>query len=454
MKKKESKYGLLKAVLVMLVLAFVLSWIIPSGAYSSSGFSELGVLRLGIHDIATSIYYGISIGLDKIVLLLVIGVFYAVLTRTQAYERIVSGIARKLNKKVAVVMFSVILAALTSVLTQTFVVLIYGVNALNIYLGYNMEYPNVMPALLVRAGILAIGLVLFNFFTIAHMSKADKNAESIDLFEVEVEEEVAQKRKNMVPIIVIGVLLFVLAILGFMNWRANFGVEVFKDFHDYVTNDIVIEGASESADDFFVFRDLLGIQVEALGQWDIFMITSILLIFTVIIAVCYRIKANEFFDCAKRGIKKFLVPSLCIVGAYALMIIVYHPSYAQSSYIATIVNRLLTLTDGFNIATMTLSSLFLNIFHTDLGFTGFVFGNIQMYGNFLITEYADYINPVYTMLTSLYGFVQFFIPTSIILGIGLVSLKVNYKDWLKYIWRFLVGMFICLLIIFILMSII
>ena len=184
------------------------------------------------------------------------------------------------------------------------------------------------------------------------------------------------------------------------------------------------------------------------------MITSILLIFTVIIAVCYRIKANEFFDCAKRGIKKFLVPSLCIVGAYALMIIVYHPSYAQSSYIATIVNRLLTLTDGFNIATMTLSSLLLNIFHTDLGFTGFVFGNIQMYGNFLITEYADYINPVYTMLTSLYGFVQFFIPTSIILGIGLVSLKVNYKDWLKYIWRFLVGMFICLLIIFILMSII
>lgn len=71
-----------------------------------------------------------------------------------------------------------------------------GVNALNIYLGYNMEYPNVMPALLVRAGILAIGLVLFNFFTIAHMSKADKNAESIDLFEVEVEEEVAQKKKK------------------------------------------------------------------------------------------------------------------------------------------------------------------------------------------------------------------------------------------------------------------
>ena len=492
MKKKESKYGLLKAVLVVLILAFVLSWVIPSGSYSSSGYSELGVLRLGIYDIASSIYYAISFGLDKIVLLFAIGVFYAVITRTQAYERIVSGIARKLNKKLAVVMFSIIIAVLTSMLTQTFAVLIFvpfiisilnrmkldkmtilattfgsilvgimgatygtdGVNALNLYLGYTTEYPNVMPALWVRAGILAIGLVLFNFFTLAHMSKVEKNAESIDLFEVEVTEENVPKRKNMVPIIVIGVLLFTLVVLGFTNWKADFGVEAFSDFHDYVTEDIVIEGSSESADDFFVFRDLLGVQTGPLGEWDNLMITAVLLIFTLILAVCYRIKANELFDSAKKGIKKFIVPSLCIVGAYALMIIVYHPSYAQSSYIATIVNRLLTLTDGFNIATMTLSSLILNIFHTDLGFTGYVFGNVNSVGNFLITEYADYINPVYTMLTSLYGFVQFFIPTSIVLGIGLVSLKVKYKDWLKYIWRFLIGMFICLLIIFILMSII
>ena len=492
MKKKESKYGLLKAVLVILVLAFVLSWIIPSGAYSSSGFSDLGVLRLGIYDIASSIYYAISFGLDKIVLLFAIGVFYAVITRTQAYERIVSGIARKLNKKLAVVMFSIILAVLTSVLTQTFAVLIFvpfiisilnrmkldkmtilattfgsilvgimgatygtdGVNALNLYLGYTTEYPNVMPALWVRAGILVIGLVLFNFFTLTHMNKVQKDAESIDLFEVEVTEEEAPKRKKMVPIIVIGVLLFALVILGFVNWRADFGIEAFNDFHNYVTEDIVIEGSTESSDDFFIFRDLLGIQTGPLGEWDNLMITTVLIIFTLILAVCYRMKANEVIDNAKRGIKKFIVPSLCIVGAYILMVIVYHPSYAQSSYIATIVNRLLTLTDGFNIATMTLSSLLLNIFHTDLGFTGFVFGNVQTVGNFLITEYADYINPVYTMLTSLYGFVQFFIPTSVVLGIGLVSLKVKYKDWLKYIWRFLVGMFICLLIIFILMSII
>lgn len=492
MKKKESKYGLLKAVLIILVLAFVLSWIIPSGGYSASGYSELGVLRLGIYDIASTIYYAISFGLDKIVLLFAIGAFYGVMTRTQGYERIVSGIARKLNKKVAVVLFSVILAVLTSLLTQTFAVLIFvpfiisilnrmkldkmtilattfgsilvgimgatygtdGVNMFNYYLGYTSEVPNVMPALWVRAGILLIGLVLFNFFTLTHINKVDKNAESIDLFEVEVAEDVVQKRKRMIPIIVIGVVLFILVILGFTNWNANFGIEAFDNFHEYVTEDIKIEGSSASANDFYVLRDIIGIQASALGEWDNLIITAVLVIFTLILAICYRITLNELFDGMKKGIKKFMVPALCIVGAYALMILVYHPSYAQSSYIATIVNRLLTLTDGFNIATMTLSSLILNIFHTDLGFTGFVFGAATSTGNFLVTEYADYINPVYTIFTSLYGFVQFFIPTSIILGIGLVSLKVNYKDWLKYIWRFLVGMFICLLIIFILMSII
>ena len=64
------------------------------------------------------------------------------------------------------------------------------------------------------------------------------------------------------------------------------------------------------------------------------------------------------------------------------------------------------------------------------------------------------MSPVYTIFTSLYGFVQFFIPTSMVLGIGLVSLKVKFSDWLKYVWRFLLGMFICLLVIFILMTII
>ena len=481
MKKKEKKYGLLKGVLILVALAFVLSWVIPTGGYTSSGYASAGMARLGIYDIAYTVYYALSFAVDKIVILLAIGAFYGVLTKTQAYERIVSGIARKIkHKKIAVVIISVILAALTSLLTQTFVVLIFvpfiisilnrlkldkmtilattfgsilvgvmgatygtdGISMFNYYLGYTQTVPYEMPALLIRSGVLVIGLVLFNFFTLSHMSKASKRAESIDLFEVEVEEERAKKTKNMIPIIVVGVVLFVLCILGFVNWSGNFGVEAFDNFHTLITEDIKIE-ASGSGNDFFIFKDLLGTGITALGSWNNITISAFLIIFTIILALCYRFKMNDFIDAVKSGIKKLLLPSLCIIGAYMLMIVVY-----QSTYMATIVNKLLTLTDSFNIATMTLSSLLLNIFHTDLGFTGWVMGS------YLPVEYVDYMSPVYTIFTSLYGFVQFFIPTSMVLGIGLVSLKVKFSDWLKYVWRFLLGMFICLLVIFILMTII
>ena len=486
MKKKEKKYGLLKGILIMVVIAFVLTWVIPTGGYTSTGYTQVGMARLGLYDLAFTVYYAISFAVDKILVLLAIGIFYGVITRTQAYERIVSGIARKLNKKLAVILFSVILAVLTSLLTQTFVVLIFvpfiisilnrmkldkmtilattfgsiligimgatygtdGVSVFNDYLGFSTatsaDLPySIPPALLVRGGILLIGLVLFNFFTLSHMNKVEKNALSVDFFEVEVEEDRAEKTKNMLPIIVVGVLLFILAILGFVNWSDNFGIQAFDDFHELITEDIKIEASGESGNDFYIFQDLLGTGMTALGSWNNITISAILLLFTVILALCYRFKFSDFIDALKNGLRKIIVPALCIIGAYLLMIVVY-----QSTYVATIVDKLLTLTDSFNIATMTLSSLILNIFHTDLGFTGWVIGA------YLPVEYADYMNPVYTIFTSLYGFVQFFIPTSMILGIGLVALKVNYKDWLKYIWKFLLGMFICLLVIFILMSVI
>ena len=482
MNKKEKNYGLLKGILIFVVIAFVLTWIIPAGGYTSTGFTETGMTRLGLYDIAYTFYYALSFAVDKIVVLLAIALFYGVITRTHGYERIVSGIARRIkHKKIAVVVISVLLAAFTSLLTQTFVVLIFvpfiisilnrmkldkmtilattfgsilvgvmgatygtdGIGMLNYYLGYTIEIPYEMPGLLVRAGILAIGLVLFNFFTVSHMSKVEESAESIDLFEVEVPEDKVKKTKTMIPIIIIGILLLALCILGFVDWQGNFGIDVFNDFHTFITEDIKIAASSESASDFFIFKDLLGTGITAFGSWNNITISAILIVFSIILALCYRLKVNEFFDRAKTCMKKMIIPSLCIVGAYSLMIVVY-----QSTYVATIVNKLLTLTDSFNIATMTLSSLILNIFHTDLGFTGWVVGS------YFPVEYVDYVNPVYTMLTSLYGFVQFFIPTSMILGIGLVSLKVKFSDWLKYIWKFLLGMFICLLVVFILMTVI
>ena len=65
MKKKEKRYGLLKGVLILVVLAFILTWIIPAGGYTSTGYTETGMTRLGLYDIAYTIYYALSFGVDS-----------------------------------------------------------------------------------------------------------------------------------------------------------------------------------------------------------------------------------------------------------------------------------------------------------------------------------------------------------------------------------------------------
>ncbi|MCM1053159.1 MAG: hypothetical protein NC483_04215 [Ruminococcus sp.] len=477
MKEKEKRYGLLKGVLALIVIAILLSWLVPNGEFSSGGFSTDGTLyRIGIYHLGALIFYGLSYSIDQIAVLLTIGALYGVLSKTSAYDRLVTGIANKFKHKgVAVVLFSVLIAVLTSLLTETLAVVIfipfiisilnklkldkmtimmtsfgsvlvgmlgatYGTSGLPYLFGQYMlpsgsTYNEAVNAsVLIRFGILAVGLILFNFFTLTHMKKQEKNSESVEIFNVEVAED-NKKKSSIIPIVVVGILLFVLVVLGLVDWQNNFNITVFETLHESISS-------IKIGSDFYIFKDLLGSQLKAFGSWDLFAINAVMLIFTIVLGLCYRFKFDEFIDAVVSGIKKMLKPCLCVIGAITLMIVVY-----MSPYVATVMNKILSITDGFNLGTMMLASLVANIFHTDLSFTGMIAGQ------YLMTEYVDYINPIHIIFISLYGFLQFFIPTSVVMGIGLTSLKVKYRDWLKNIWRFLVGMFICLLIIFILISV-
>jgi len=463
---KEKRYGLFKGILLFITIAIILTWLIPNGEFSSAGFASEGILtRVGLNDLAWLGYYGIYFSIDKIIFLLAIGGLYGVLVKTNAYDRITSAIANKIkHKKIAVVIISVLVAVLTSLLTQSFVVLTFIPFIISILKKMKLDKMTILATtfgsmlvgvmgatygtegigylsnyitadkfnILYRLGILVVGLILFNFFTILHMNKV-KNEEVEEVVETEVKET---KKSSIIPVIVISLLLFIIIILGYVNWNSNFGITIFEDFHKLLTE-------IKIGDDFYIFQSLLGSNMSALGTWDLFSISGIVLILTIILGLCYRVRLDEFMSNYAQGMKRMIKPILCVVAAFSLMTVVY-----MSPYIATIVDKILSITDGFNLATMTLSSLILNIFHTDLGFTGYIVGSHY------VVEYADYFNPIYVMLTSLYGFVQFFVPTSILLGVGLTSLNVKYTDWLKYIWKFLIGMFIVLLVIFILMAVI
>lgn len=469
MKEKEKKYGLLKAVGIVIIIAIILSWLIPLGQFSSTGFTSNGTLtRVGITDIPWLLYYGVSFNIDRIVFLFVVAGLYGVLSKTEGYQRLTTTIANKMNKYVAVILFSSLVAVFTSVLSQHFVVILFipfmvsilnrmkldklsvlattfgsmivglmgatigteGAVGLNTYLKVGMD-----ASLLTRFGILLIGLVLFNFFTIMRIKK-EGEVKSIneDIFDgVSKSENKKEGKKIVWPIIVVGILIFVLVVLGFFDWN-TFGITIFDDFHETVM-DITL------GKDFAIFSNILGADMKAFGHWDLFTINAFVILFTIVLALCYRVKFNEFVSNFANGMKKFIKPVLVLFGAYVLLTIVY-----MSPYVVTIMGKILSITEGFNMITMVLASLVGSIFYADLGIIGW------FSSSFLTVEYVDYIKPVFIILTSIHGLVQFFIPTSVILGIGLTSLDVKYSEWLKHIWKFVLGMFVCLLVIFLLIT--
>lgn len=127
MKKDVKKYNLFKIVLIAILVTFVLTWIIPYGYFSGSELTSYGLGRLGISDLLLSGVYGFNFFLQQILFLVVIGVFYGILSRTSGYRECVKSIAKgfKNVEIVFVILSSILTTLLTAFCTQTFIVLIF-----------------------------------------------------------------------------------------------------------------------------------------------------------------------------------------------------------------------------------------------------------------------------------------------------------------------------------------
>ena len=99
----------------------------------------------------------------------------------------------------------------------------------------------------------------------------------------------------------------------------------------------------------------------------------------------------------------------------------------------------------YNVGSNILIAFLSSIFHTDLMYTGYTLSG------YMITGFSAYMSVIFLIFLTMYGFVSFLVPTSILLVVGLTYTNVEYKDWLKYIWKFAVGMLLCLICVYILM---
>ena len=471
---KSKKHDLAKWVGLFFLVALALTWILPFGYFVGESYTEYGMAQVGITHIPNLFYYAVYMIGDKVLFLLSLGAFYAVISKCGGYKKLVTTLAKILKGKeiITVLLASLLFTAMGSLLTQTWAALVFVPFVISVLLSMKLDKitafsatfasiiigtlgvtygsegldwfnyyteASINVALVYRLIVLIVGFLAFNFFNVLHIKKTlenkPKNETSADPYKIET----VDNKEKIWPTIVVFALIFVLVLLGCIGWEINFEFTWFREIHEK----LIALKIGELA----IFEKILGIIHAPFGNWNLFHLSTLLVFFSIIMALISRINLNDYIENFGEGLKKMLKPTLIYVTIYVIMLIVFdaNSNYGQS-IMANVTNALTQNVEKFNPFLATLNALFANIFHSNFGLTGYSSAAawIAMYGNNL--------NVIHTIFTTTYGFVSLCVPTSGLLLIGLSYLDIEYKNWMKYIWMCVLALLVILLILFTVMT--
>ena len=273
--------------------------------------------------------------------------------------------------------------------------------------------------------VLAISVfaILYNVFT--SLYKRRKSAKKDD--------KLMSKRRKIVTII-FGVIAF-LALLKIML-EDVFGA---TNFMTKALEAIKVDGLISG----FTFEKLLG-AVTAFGSWTYNDYLMLMIVAMVAIKFIYRIKLADVIDCMGEGCKKVLYACMVVMLSYTVLILLSsHPVGL------TVVKPLLGLTDGLNILTYPLSTLFSALFNTDFAYYEYGVLNVS----YAATAFTgSNVLPLAEFITqTMYGFAILLAPTSVVLLFTLSVLDIKYTTWLKkmlfVILELLLAIFIAYLVL-------
>ena len=289
-----------------------------------------------------------------------------------------------------------------------------------------------------KIALIVLGIALLVFNISRRIKKLNENPElkeeAKDLIASKVEVKTKKgKVKSSIPGIIIFDLILVMMIIGSLNFSNAFGVDVFEKFHQSVMN-VKING-------WPIFARILGSSLEkaSLGNWTSVEFTCLMLLATIVLSIIYRIKVDDILDDYKEGAKGFIMPALLVVLAYVSVVVTTnHP------FLLTILKPLLTITDGFNSVTLSISMFITSIF--------------KMEPYYIATSVLPYVGSIVedTSVYALIGFItqgmqglsMLIAPTSIVLLAVISYLKVNYTKWFKGIIAFFGELLLVSFIIF------
>lgn len=489
MKKFFKEHDLTKALLIMICLIVLLTWIIPVEQFGTDGvltnngtFGRLGLVHIVYAFIFAIQNYSIQLGF-----LAAVGAFYGIVTHIDTYKALVNRIAKFfkgkeivlslivsilfailgtiLNSHIAIVgiipfVYAILrktgfdkLSSLSTTVASTMLGVIGstvgGEEIVNYvkYVRYAGAEITTTQDLLIRVLILGLAIAIFNFFNIMYIKKhiGGKNNKKAEL---ETEEapfvvDEAKKNKKVWPAAIMMGLVFIFLILGFTPWNINgaedtvFGITAFEKLHEAVIG--------LKIGDLEIFHALMGAPTQNVtyslayefGNWYTFDYAVVMLLIATVSAVLARIKFNDFIDYIIDGLKKISKPAMIMVISYMIFVFLY-----WSPILTTVIGTIAKLSQTtLNPFVLTLEAFVGAFFNSDLGFLAYSTSSH-------LAAISGSQSTIMTIMVSIFGLVKFITPASELLVFGLSYAKVPYKTWLGYIWKFFVAMLICLLIVF------
>lgn len=461
MKKDVKKFDLVKVSGIMVLLTVLLTWIIPQGSFSGTAISVTEITRIGLFDFFTYGFLGMYYFTVLVTFIFVLGGFYQVLSRIGGYQVLITKLAKKFKKKeiLFTLIVSFIFTALSAV-TNEYILLLVAVPFVvsimkemkldkmtsfcttvgsilvgtvgSMYstkiVGMNVNYLGLEFNTLwyIKLIILLLAFIIFNVFNILHLRKTLKNKEAEPVEDLFISADVT-KKKTVWPVVVLLGLFAVISIMAYFPWNDVFGIKWF-------------ETALKSIQEFklfdsTIFSYILG-SATAFGSWDIFGIQGLMIITTLLLKWIYKLSLDDYLESFGEGFKKS--GKLVILLLLSYLVLEFSVMYPV---IPTIVDWFIGLSDKFNVVLTAVAGLFTSLFTVEYQYT------VSLIGTFLKYTFADNANQIAIILQTTFGLASLIAPSSAILLMGLSYCDIKFKDWIKYIWKFVLIMFILLIVI-------
>ena len=474
------KHNLLKVLGITFLVVIGLSWLIPTGVYSSGTFVKGELVPIGIIDLARLPIITFATFIQFGIVFLLIGALYGVINKTGVYNNLVEKVVTRWKGKenifliITIISFA-LLSALTSETILLFVLVPFFATILSL-LGYKK-----IVSLLATVGSILVGnigsicgfgiygyasiifgvsatkeiftkIILFaillylfvNFVLKIVDGKKDKkekkqkrifSAEKID--EIPLYEKNEDKKKSVVPLVVIMIAFFVISAIGMFNWNYTFNVTFFTDIHNAIMEFTI--------KDYAIFQKLLG-NITQLGYWGNYELAVALSFVIVLLIWIYNVKLEDAIDGFISGMKKMLpVAFYAILANFAFTFIL---NGTDGTILSTINNYIAGMADSFNVFTTSIASVINSFFYND---NYYLFSSVS---SALATIETTILPVALILVVSIAGLVAMIAPTSLFLIAGLSFFDISFKEWVKSIWKYLVQALVVIIIVVIIIMMI